>query len=300
MFWEFHEIWDGAAGQWARLAARLEGAGVPSLDEAMRELQLEPVHAPLRAVFADGLVTRVLDGVTTADGLAELQRRYATFLGALAEATGVTGDALGLAEVTRDRVAAVFGPAGAGGSVGRAADLDRRDRAALLGWLAFSRMGELADMRNVAATSRAWYDELQLLGAFAAGLREGGLDEGDARAAADLVRVLLALPRPSDLRGPARTADARLLDQLLGQDTVRAAMGVNIWEGVEYLDRDRFEGILGWAARLDAMEAGAPARADTPAWLSRLVAAAKTAGYRVEPLRRSLAGEPRSPDRPVS
>ncbi len=182
----------------------------------------------------------------------------------------------------------------------------RRGRAALLGWLGFSRMGELADRHNVAATSRAWYDELQLPRAFAAGLREAGLDEGDARAAADLVRVLLALPRPSLMRGPARTVDARLLDQLLGQDTVRAAMGVNIWEGVEYLDRDRFEGILGWAARLDAMEAGVPARADrparadTPAWLSRMAAAAETAGYRVEPLRRSLAGGRRSPGRPVS
>ena len=33
--------------------------GVPSLDEAMRELQLEPVHAPLRAVFDDGLTVAV-------------------------------------------------------------------------------------------------------------------------------------------------------------------------------------------------------------------------------------------------
>ena len=41
---------------------RLAGAGVPSLDEALRELQLEPVHAPLRAVFADGLVGAVIDG----------------------------------------------------------------------------------------------------------------------------------------------------------------------------------------------------------------------------------------------
>ena len=52
VFWEFRELHDGSAGQWARLAARLGGRGVPSLEDALRELQLEPVHAPFRAIFA--------------------------------------------------------------------------------------------------------------------------------------------------------------------------------------------------------------------------------------------------------
>ena len=60
VFWEFREVWDGVAGQWARLAAHLDGAGVPSLDDALRELQLEPVHRPFRAIFADGLTVAVL------------------------------------------------------------------------------------------------------------------------------------------------------------------------------------------------------------------------------------------------
>ena len=84
--------------------------------------------------------------------------------------------------------------------------LDRRDRAALLVWLALRRMGELAPGADVAATSRAWYDELRLPGALAAGLHEAGFDEAEAWAIADLVRVLLSLPRPSGLRGPARDA----------------------------------------------------------------------------------------------
>ncbi len=44
VFWEFHDVQDGVAGQWAKLAARLAGSGVPSLDEALRELQLEPIR----------------------------------------------------------------------------------------------------------------------------------------------------------------------------------------------------------------------------------------------------------------
>ena len=95
VFWEFRDIWDGVSGQWARLAARLAGAGVQSLDDALRELQLEPIHGPFRAIFADGLTVAVLDGVATSAQLDELERRVVAFLSAVAEATGVDGDAGG-------------------------------------------------------------------------------------------------------------------------------------------------------------------------------------------------------------
>jgi glycosidase len=299
VYWEFREVHDGSAGQWGRLAARLDGAAVPSLDEALRELQLEPVHRPFRAIFADGLVRDVLAGAATVEQLDELERRYAAFLAATAEATGVRGDAAAVAAATRSRTERLFASDALPG--------DRNDRAALLAWLALVRIGELAPAADVVATSRAWYDELRLPGVLAAGLREVGLDEGEAWAIADLVRVLLALPRPSSVRGPARSKDGRLLDQWLARDIVRTAIGVNAWQGVEYLDRDAFARMLEWAVRLDAIEAGAaPAAERTPLAIEaeavapspttrgpdlvrRLTTAAEAAGYRVDRLRAILA-----------
>ncbi len=52
VFWELRELSD-AAGVWARLAERLGGRGVPSLEGALRELELTPVHDALRAVIAE-------------------------------------------------------------------------------------------------------------------------------------------------------------------------------------------------------------------------------------------------------
>ena len=66
----------------------------------------------------------------------------------------------------------------------------------------------------------------------ASGFRSVGIDEGGAWGAADLVRVLLALPRPSTIRGRGRQADLRLLEGWLTRDPIRAAMGLNTWEGV--------------------------------------------------------------------
>ena len=296
VFWEFRELWDGMAGQWSGLAARLGGRGVLSLDDAFRELQLEPVHRPLLAIFADGAPRAVVDGTAQPARMDDLERRFAAFLTAVADATGVHGAVEPVAADARARVTFAFGdPARLDGS-------DRRDRAALLVWSALARMGALAPGPDVAATSRAWYDELRLPGALAAGLRDIGYDEADAWAVTDLVRVLLALPRPSMLRGPVKTADARLVDAWLARDPVRTAIGLHTWEGVEYVDRARFETMLRWAVRLDAIEAGTVPVAGsasgagprskarvTPDLVARLGAAAATADDRVDRLLAILA-----------
>jgi hypothetical protein len=277
-FWEFRELHDGSAGQWRRLAERLGGRGVPSLDTALRELQLEPVHAPLRAVFEGGHLAAVLDGIATETDLASLQERLAAFLGGIVVATAVDGDAPALAASIRERTTRAFASAGA--------MLDREERAALLGWLALSRIGQLAPGADIAATSAAWYDELRLAPVVANGYRSAALDEAAAWSVAERIRVLLALPRPSTVKGRRRVADGRLIDAWLARDAVRAAMGVNTWEGREWLDRDRFGDLLAWAVRLDAIETeGAP----DGRLVDRLMLAAEAAGYDVARLRAALA-----------
>jgi hypothetical protein len=283
VFWEFREVRDGVAGQWRRLAERLGGRGVPSLDDAMRELLLEPVHAPLRALFEDGQVAAVLDGSATGADLDVLEDRLAALLRAVAEATRVSGDPVTTAARIREEASSAYAD-GAG-------DLSLENRAALLGWLVLSRLGEMAPRADVAATSLAWYDELRLAPVVAGGFRTAGLDEATSWGVADLVRVLLALPRPSSMRGRGRQRDVRLLESWLVRDTVRAAMGVNTWEGVEWLDRDRFTNLLRWAVRLDALEAE---REPDEALVARLTAAAEAAGYRIDALLASLTGPTRS------
>ena len=88
VFWEFRELRDGSAHQWSRLNGMLGGRGVPSLEEAQLELQLEPVHSALRAAIAD-------------PSLATVERLVA----ALAEATGTAGDRTAVVELVAKRAA---------------------------------------------------------------------------------------------------------------------------------------------------------------------------------------------------
>ena len=267
VFWEFRELRDGSAHQWSRLNGMLGGRGVPSLEEAQLELQLEPVHSALRAAIADPSLTTV-------------ERVVA----ALAEATGTAGDRSAVVELVAKRAATTHDAV--------AAIKDPVEEAALRLWTLLSALGSLPKGADPAATSRAWYDELRLAPVVATGLRERGLNEAEAWSVADLVRVLLDLPRPGTLRGTAKTLDARLLEAWLARDDLRAAIGVNTWEGTDWLDRDRFAAMLRWAARLDAVEAGKAPPTRLPPYVKRLTDGAATAGYRVERLTELLAPTP--------
>ncbi len=174
-----------------------------------------------------------------------------------------------------------------------AGELARVDRAALLGWLALSRMGALAPDADVAATSAAWFDELRLATVLAGGFRRAGLERGRGLGGRG--------PRPGPARPPASgrrsgaagvAGDRRLVARWNGIDRIRAAMGVNSWEDVTWLDGDRFLDLVRWAATLDAVESGA---APDATFVHRLTAAAEAAGYRLDRLMRASPRPRRTP-----
>ena len=108
------------------------------------------------------------------------------------------------------------------------------------------------------------------------------------------------MTRPSTIGGAARSADARLMADWLRSEPVRTAIGVNTWEGVEYVDRGRFDVFLEWAVRLDTVDSEDPAvAAASAATARRLSAAANAAGYRVDRLLAQLrSGSTRKPSSP--
>jgi hypothetical protein len=79
VYGDFHEVMDAPDAPWSRLAAEVGSRGVASLDDALADLRLGPVHDALTALLADRP-----DGV--GGDLAALRRRFL-------EAAGLPGDA---------------------------------------------------------------------------------------------------------------------------------------------------------------------------------------------------------------
>ena len=312
VFGDFRELAD-PAGVWSRLAGHLGGRGVPSLDDALRELELEPVHAALR------------DAVTALpDGRGGAIRR---FVEAVREATGTGGNPATVAAIATARLAGLDGLANQSVStrdhagdghhpppVSRADDplapvrsafVERWHRAVLAGWSLFEAVGRLASGSMAGPTSRAWFDELRLAPVVASALRQvdSGLDEATAWSAAERIRTLLALPRPSNVGGKTATERGRrLVEAWLVHSDVRPFIRVNTWEGVEWFGRSEWRELLDWALLLDAIdletersrspEARSTELRDTVKLILDLAAAGESAGYRVDRLKEAV-GEPR-------
>jgi hypothetical protein len=94
------------------------------------------------------------------------------------------------------------------------------------------------------------------------------------------------MARPSTLGGVASSLPGRLVEAWLADDAVRSSLGVNTWEGIEYLDREKLDALLRLVTAIETATDGAQAAAE--ATTSRIRGAAETAGYRVERLRDSL------------
>jgi glycosidase len=276
VYWDLRELVD-TTGLWAGLADRLGGRGVPSLEGALRELQLAPVHDALRSAIAD-------------PSRSSVERLVAM----VAEATGTHGDRAAVVERVADRAARVR-------PLAESID-DPSQQAALRLWALLSPLGSLAAGAPVGATSRAWYEELRLAPVVADGLRGHGLDEAGAWWAAERVRTLLDLPLPSTVGGRGWAGALRLVDAWLAHPDVRPFIRVNRYEGVEWFHQESFDELLAWMDRLEQLNGGAPdakAPARRSALARRLAEAAEASGYRVDRLREALNGSV-APPAPVT
>ncbi len=313
VFVGFREVADGYSHQYRRLAERLAGRGVPSIDDALRELQLEPVHAPLRRLLEAPLVRAAVAGDDAA--LDELERRHADLIAAVADATGTAGGDVPAAEIARaaraeitaiaalralpDRIrgARSAGAAEAADAVLAQLMAEPAAHGILAAWALLRGLGRLADgsvdSGAVARTSRAWLDELRLGPVLAGALRDLGLDEGAAWRAVDHVRVLITLPRAATLGGTRRGLAGRLVAAWLADEDVRPFVRINRWEGVAWFNKEAFESLTGWMLVLDAVEAsaGVTRTADVAralvashGLLVALRAAGEAAGYQVDRL----------------
>jgi hypothetical protein len=275
VFWEMRELRD-TSGVWRRLAERLGGRGVPSLEDALRELQLAPLHDALRAVIDDPARPTV-----------------ERFVAAVADATGTAGDQPG----TVDRVAA---SAKASMPVVETIE-DPSQQAALRLWALLGPLGSLAPGAPVGRTSRAWIEELRLAPVIAESLRARGLDEAAAWWAAERVRLLVDLPLASSLGDGGAGVDAPALAARLGEawldhPVVRTFLRVNAWDGVEWFHRESWDELVAWHDRLERVTTPPDERAVAPLARAqvqrRLLAAGEASGYRVDGLRAALVARP--------
>ena len=247
VFTGFRELRDGSGQPWSRLAAQLDGAGVPSLADAIRDIELAPVHDALRRAVAD--VASLPDLVSAI---------------ASAGVPPVPGAASGNPVTTASRRLAAIATLSE----------NPREAAILHAWALLDPIA--ADFGLSAIGSLRLAGPLD--GTLAA---RHGLGGHDAHGITTEAMVLVGAASPTGTSARPATVRARLAGWL-GDPIVRAGLGVNAWDGAEWIDADRLAALADRWARTRIVDGSAPrtARADA----TRLRRTVERAGYRVDAL----------------
>jgi hypothetical protein len=285
VFLDWREVQDDEWHRYADLNTYLNGRGVPSIEEALREVFLQPIHRPFRDLVNAGalrelMAQRVIDLEQAPDLLPILDQVEHKALLLLREArlfAAGMGDETAIAREIRHKLEAILQlpvlgerlPVPHSDSVKAAADMVQARLAddpvawgTLLAWLFTHALGKVVTDADFAAQSRSWMDEW-LLGKLVAGaLRELGLDDAAAWWAVGTAKILISHQGWYQLEASEERPAYPILVSWLKDSDVQQFLGVNRFRGILWFNKESLDQLLGWMLTLAAVEiSAAPALA---------------------------------------
>jgi hypothetical protein len=284
VFMDFREVLDNEWHQYAHLTNYLNGGGVPSIDEALKEIFLQSVHSPFRELMNAGQLQWLIDhrtgsldyiGEDIQPVLSEVEQKARNLLteirnyiegnGDVEQVTQfIIADTASLLDLTALPNRLTPPPSGklkravkfltTGGSVTGAGDLQMgspRLWGPLFGW-AFTR--HLAGMLNGSPDpelSRDWVDEWLLGKITAQCMIDLGMTDPEAWRSVGIAKLLIShqdwakLINAQGEKGKKHAA-FNILQKWLKDSDVQRFIGVNRYQGVLWFNRELFEEWLWW------------------------------------------------------
>ncbi len=324
VFVDWREVQDNDWQQYAHLAAYLGGRGVPSIEEALRELFLQPILQPFRELVNAGHLRRLVEQRVTEAGatldpdvLDDAEQRVLALVQGIAAFAAAGGDVQAVTDEVRTKLeAALHLPILAGrfplpgsetyqGAVAMIQDHLTTGEAArwgsLLPWLFLHPLGKLVRDTGYAEISRSWMDEWLLSKLLAQVLRNLGLDEASAWRAVGTVKILVKHQTWWAVEAADEERAYPILLSLLRDQEVQNFLQVNRYRGVLWFNRESFDQLLAWLMVVAAVQAAADpeldpdevarAIADRFEIVQKLQAAEETSEFQVVQLMESAKGK---------
>jgi hypothetical protein len=252
---DFREVYDNEWRHYEHITAYLNGRGVPSVEAALQEILLQPVHQPfIELVNADlfrRLMKKRVTGVHAMPDkklLEEVEGKTQILLRAIKEFTSGR-DETAVAQEIRDRLkAALRLPVLMDGEIGAylrsGLDDDPIAWGTLCGWLFVHNLGKMAAVPGFEEVSRSWLDEWQLGRILSGALLDLGLAQETADYAVTLIKLLTTHQRWLERGDTKRLYE--MLSSLLQDPDVQRALLVNRHQDILWFNKEAFEQLLWW------------------------------------------------------
>ncbi|MDF1513806.1 MAG: alpha-amylase family glycosyl hydrolase, partial [Anaerolineae bacterium] len=285
VFVDFREVEDDTTHVYRQLTETLEGRGVPSITQAMKELTLEPLHGPFRMLVSapafrwvrDALKTSHAQPVGEGDFFKQVRQKMMDVGRVLEQVVGETAFTADedVVVATADHVVAILR------CIMRLQEatppmekvfpeypltiFPLRDEQAvgwdtwgpLLGWAFIHKLGSIGALKygvdNGLAISRSWLDELLFGKWLSETLRDLGLDEVNCDQGVATVKLLLSQHIAED--ASAGLPAVVIIRRTLREPDVQAYLKLNRYHDVVWFNKEAFESMLWWVLAITSIEA---------------------------------------------
>ncbi len=255
VYLNFRQVADTPDKVYATLFERLRGRGVPSVEQAIQDLRLAPLHAAFREMLNGERLRELREGEIKEDSIAN---RAAAFAQVLEE--------FGVDDADKDAFAArvvqnlegvkqafeLETPKRASKQVAETiadlkpllADVSARDGANAYAFV--EPLSLYADPKTNGTGAAERVDEWQLGRIIGDALRSAGVADARIWQLMSLIKIGLPKPKTAPTNGKAKGPSA--LEQLFAEKQVRDFLNVNTFNGVEWFNREQFQALTDWLA----------------------------------------------------
>jgi hypothetical protein len=267
----FKQFPDNEWRQYVQLADYLNGAGVPSIEEALREIFLQPVHQPFRQLVNKGFFQWILENrVEGAPDsrdikkidlvLDEAEQKLLIFLREIKHLSQGSGNELDLVSSTRQKLEALMKLPTLDRYV---KDFDSRKHqriihylnqrlsggtpfwSPLLGWLFSHEIGAITTQIGQEEISRSWIDEWLFGKILASTFVDMDFDENEAWRKVSLVRILIGHQNWYKTEKKKDRAFF-ILQSWLRDGEIQQYLEINRYQGILWFNKEAFEDLLWW------------------------------------------------------
>ena len=278
VFLDFREVVDDEWHRYSQLCSYLDGRGVPNIDDALKEIFLQPIHVPFRELFNAGMLRWMLDHraakveetlyeASLTQALDEAEWKIRAFLVEIKQLAEASGDpavlaaetcqllktvlslpALGQKDTSKKNIPGVASAFLQGWPEGQIL-LEKGDPAtwgALFAWAFTARIGKILEVEDYADQSRTWLDEWLLGKIIAGSLQDLGLTEEAAWRAVGLARLLISHQDWYELEQSPEEQVSQVLETWLKDRDVQRYLMINRYQGILWFNREAFGSLLWW------------------------------------------------------
>ncbi len=265
VFLDFREVRDSEWQQYSHLTAYLNGKGVPSIAEALRELSLQPLHQPFLELLNKGLVLPHLMDLVDPE---EVEAKVLPVLRAVKQLTGAASDEKPLAQAIRLKLETVLNLRSLNSETIPEANPeafaylkaslsdDPAIWCSLFGWVYVHALGKIVSESDFAQQGRTWIDEWLLGRILATEFQKLGLEEQAAFQAVAIVKILTTHQRWFAEETSDKTRKYQLLESLLRDGDVQLFLQFNRFRDVLWYNKEAFEQLLWWMLLLVVIDLG--------------------------------------------